>query len=135
MGLFGGGKKDVRPVDEGLAKLIGSDEQTIIEFWKQRLKLTAAVPDETARVGALTPQIRELVRVEDPKERERLTRARIIAFAQLPEGERQMLAAARRKAWDVDRGVLEQDQKLVDQILPSLDANVRAVYPQAAHKA
>ena len=134
MGLFGGGKKDTRPVDEGLAKLIGSDEPTLIEFWKQRLKLTAAVPDETARVGALTPQIRELVRVEDPKERERLTRARIIAFAQLPDGERQALAAARRRAFEVDRGVFEEDQRLVDKILPSLDANVRAMYPQAAHK-
>ncbi len=129
MGLFGGGKKDTRPVDEGLAKLIGSDEPTLIEFWKQRFKLTAAVPDEMARVGALTPQIRELTRVEDAKERERLTRARIIAFAQLPDSERQSIAAARRRAWDVDRGVLEQDQKLVDQIMPSLDANVRAAYP------
>ena len=135
MGLFGGGKKDTRPVDEGLAKLIGSDEPTLIEFWKQRFKLTASVPDETARVGALTPQIRELTRVEDRKERERLTRARIIAFAQLPENERQALAAARRRAFEVDRKVLEEDQRLVDQILPTLDANVRALYPQAAHRA
>lgn len=135
MGLFGGGKKDTRPVDEGLAKLIGSDEPTLIEFWKQRFKLTAAVPDEIARVGALTPQIRELTRVEDAKERERLTRARIIAFSQLPDGERQALAAARRRAFEVDRGVLEEDQRLVDKILPGLDANVRAMYPQAAPKA
>lgn len=129
MGLFGGGKKDTRPVDEGLAKLIGRDEPTLIEFWKQRFKLTASVPDEIARVGALTPQIRELTRVADAKERERLTRARIIAFAQLPDGERLAIAAARRKAWDVDRRVLEEDQKLVDQIMPTLDANVRAAYP------
>ncbi len=135
MGLFGGSKKDTRPVDEGLAKLIGSDEPTLIEFWKERFKLTAAVPDEMARVGALTPQIRELTRVDDAKERERLTRARIIAFAQLPDDERQALAAARRRAFEVDRGVLEEDQRLVDKILPSLDANVRAMYPQAAHKA
>ena len=129
MGLFGGGKKDTRPVDEGLAKLIGRDEPTLIEFWKQRFKLTASVPDEIARVGALTPQIRELTRVADAKERERLTRARIIAFAQLPDSERLAIAAARRKAWDVDRRVLEEDQKLVDQIMPTLDANVRAAYP------
>ena len=59
MGLFGG-KKDTRPVDEGLAQLRGVDEKTAIEFWKKRFELTAAVPSDIARVGALTPQIREL---------------------------------------------------------------------------
>ena len=128
MGIFGGGKKDTRPVDEGLAHLRGSDENTAVEFWKKRLKLTASVPDETARVGALTPQIRELTRVGEP-ERTRLTRARIIAFAQLGPEERQTIAAARRRAFDVDRAILENDQKLVDQILPTLDDKVRAAYP------
>ena len=66
MGLFGSTKKDTRPVDEGLAQLRGSDEGTAIQFWKKRLELTAAVPNEQARVGALTPQIRELTRVDDP---------------------------------------------------------------------
>ncbi|HUQ41107.1 MAG TPA: hypothetical protein VM052_01265 [Candidatus Limnocylindrales bacterium] len=130
MGLFGGGKKDTRPVDEGLAQLIGSDENTLIEFWKKRFKMTAAVPDEIARVGALTPQIRELTRVENAEERKRLTRARIIAFAQMSPGEQQMIAVARKKAWSVDPVVLEEDQKLVDQILPTVDANIRAAYPQ-----
>lgn len=133
MGIFGGGKKDTRPVDEGLAHLRGSDENTAVEFWKKRLKLTASVPDETARVGALTPQIRELTRVGEP-ERTRLTRARIIAFAQLTPEERQTLAAARRRAFDVDRAILEADQKLVDQILPTLDDKVRAAYPQPPPK-
>jgi hypothetical protein len=128
MGLFGN-KKDTRPVDEGLAQLRGSDENTAIQFWKKRFELTAAVPSEVARVGALTPQIRELTRVDDLEERKRLTRARIIAFAQLPPDQRQAMASARKKAFEVDPKILEDDQKLVDEILPTVDANVRAVYP------
>ena len=129
MGLFGSGKKDTRPVDEGLAQLRGSDENTAIQFWKKRFELTAAVPDETARVGALTPQVRELSRVDDMEERKRLIRARIIAFAQLPTDQRQKVAAARSRAFEVDRRMLEDDQKIVDEILPTVDANVRAAYP------
>ena len=128
MGLFGN-KKDTRHVDEGLAQLLGSDEKTAIEFWKKRFELTAAVPSEVARVGALTPQIRELTRVDDMEERKRLTRARIIAFAQLPADQRQAVASARQKAFEVDRRILEDDQKLVDEILPTVDANIRAAYP------
>ena len=129
MGLFGS-KKDTRPVDEGLAQLRGVDEKTAIEFWKKRFELTAAVPNEIARVGALTPQIRELTRMEDPEERKRLTRARIIAFAQLTDDKRQLISSARRQAFSVDPGVLNDDQKLVDEIMPTVDANVRAAYPQ-----
>src|SRR5256885_17240347 len=92
MGLFGG-KKDTRPVDEGLAQLRGVDEKTAIEFWKKRFELTAAVPNDIARVGALTPQIRELTRMEDAEERKRLTRARIIAFAQLTDDKRQLISS------------------------------------------
>ncbi len=129
MSIFGGGKKDTRPVDEGLAHLLGSDESTAVEFWKTRFKMTAAVPSEIARVGALTPQIRQLVRIDDLEERKRLTRARIIAFAQLSPDERQTIGAARRKAFEIDPGVLQEDQKLVDQLMPTLDEKVRAVYP------
>ena len=78
-GLFGS-KKDTRPIDVGLASLVGSDEPTAIEFWKKRFELTAAVPNEIARVGALTPQMRELSRIDNLEERKRLTRARLIAF-------------------------------------------------------
>jgi hypothetical protein len=129
MSIFGGGKKDTRHIDEGLAQLLGSDEPAAIEFWKKRLKLTAAVPSDVARVGALTPQIRELTRVDDIDERKRLTRARIIAFAQLAPEERKTLAAARMKAFEVDPAVLKADQELVDQLLPTLDENVRSAYP------
>lgn len=135
MALFGGTKKDTRPVDEGLAQLLGSDENTAIQFWKKRFELTAAVPSDVARVGALTPQIRELTRVSDMEERKRLTRARMIAFAQLPHDQRQALAAARRQAFEVDPKVLGEDQKLVDEILPTLDASVREAYPRPASTA
>ena len=130
MAILGfGKKKDTRPVDVGLASLVGKSENELIEWWKQRLELIAQVPSEVARVGALTPQLRELSRIESNDERRRLTKARLIAFAQLPQDKRTMIADARKKAWEVDRGVLEADQKLVEELLPQLDANVRSAYP------
>ncbi len=124
-------RKDDRPVDVGLAALLGKDEPSLIEWWKQRMGLIAAIPQDTARVGALTPQLRELTRVSDMAERRKLTRARMVAFAQLPEDQKNVLRAARQRAWEVDRGVLETDQKLVDELLPSMDESVRAAYPKA----
>jgi hypothetical protein len=129
-GLFGS-KKDTRPIDVGLASLVGSDENTAIEFWKKRLEMTAAVPNEIARVGALAPQMRELTRIANLEERKRLTRARIIALTKIAPEQRQLIAAAHRKAFDVDREMMEADQKLVDELLPGLDASVRSAYPQA----
>ena len=104
-------KKDDRPIDVGLAALGGKDEAAAIEFWKKRFELVAAIPSDIARVGALTPQLRELTRLGDA-ERERLTRARIIEFAQLPSDVRQKIAASREAAWKVDPDVL-QDRKSV----------------------
>jgi len=127
-GLFGS-RKDTRPVDIGLASLHGSDEGTAVQFWKKRLELTAAVPNDIARVGALTPQIRELTRIDNIDERKRLIRARLIAFAQLPADQRQLLTAARRKAFEIDRGIMEADDKLVEELLPTLDASVRSAQP------
>ncbi|HVR88091.1 MAG TPA: hypothetical protein VHG53_00925 [Candidatus Limnocylindria bacterium] len=121
-------KKDDRPIDTGLAGLTGKDEAAAIEFWTERLKLTASIPSDVARVGALTPQLRELTRLGDA-ERERLTKARLIAFARLPADQRERLAAARTAAWQVDRAVLERDEALVKKLLPGLDASVRSVYP------
>jgi hypothetical protein len=129
-GLFGS-KKDTRPIDVGLASLVGSDEATAVEFWKKRFEMTAAVPNDIARVGALTPQMRELTRIDNLEERKRLTRARLIAFTKLAPEQRQLITAARRKAFEVDPTVMEADQKLVDELLPTLDATVRSAYPQA----
>jgi hypothetical protein len=122
-------KKDDRPIDVGLAALIGKDEESAIEFWKKRFGLIAAIPSEVARVGALTPQLRELTRIGNEAERERLTRARMVAFAQLPVDVRQRITDARTAAWDVDRDVLQKDQTLVEKLLPTLDPSIRSAYP------
>ena len=122
-------KKDDRPIDVGLAALTGNDEAAAIAFWKKRFELIAAIPSDIARVGAMTPQLRELTRMQNEAERERLTRARIIAFAQLSSDVQQKIMASRKAAWDVDRSVLEKDQALVDKILPTVDASVRSAYP------
>lgn len=121
-------KKDDRPIDVGLAALGGVDEATAIEFWTKRFGLIAAIPSDIARVGALVPQLRELTRLPDG-ERERLTKARVVAFAALAPDVRQRVGETRRAAWKVDRDVLEKDQTMVEKILPGLDANVRSAYP------
>jgi len=113
-------KKDDRPVDAGLAALRGKSEQEAIDFWKQRFGLIAAIPVDTARVGALTPQLRELVRIEDREERKRLTAARMKAMVQLPRDLQDRILETRRAAYNVDRGVLEEDQKLVDELVPTI---------------
>ena len=122
-------KKDDRPIDVGLAALSGNDEAAAIAFWKKRFELIAAIPNEIARVGALTPQLRELTRMGSEPERERLTRARIVAFAQLSTDTKQKIMDARKAAWNIDKAVLEKDQALVDKILPTVDASVRSAYP------
>ncbi|HEX4743863.1 MAG TPA: hypothetical protein VFW12_04250, partial [Candidatus Limnocylindria bacterium] len=73
-------KTDDRPVDVGLAALKGKDEPTLVEWWKTRFGMIAGIPQDIARVGALTPQLRELTRIADEAERRKLTRARMIAF-------------------------------------------------------
>jgi hypothetical protein len=122
-------KKDDRPIDVGLAALIGSDEASAVAFWKKRFELIAAIPSDIARVGAMTPQLRELTRISNEAERERLTRARMVAFSQLPMDVRQRISEARKAAWNIDKDVLQKDQSLVEKILPSLDASVRSAYP------
>ena len=124
-------KKDDRPIDVGLAALSGNDEAAAIAFWKKRFELIAAIPNEIARVGALTPQLRELTRIDNDTERERLTRARLIAFGQLPADVRQRITEARTAAWNVDKTVLEKDQALVEKLLPTLDPSVRSAYPSS----
>ena len=113
-------KKDDRPIDAGLAALLGKSEQELIDFWKTRFGLIAAIPMDTARVGALTPQLRELVRIENREERKRLTTARMKAFTQLPGDQQERITKTRQAAYNIDRGVLEEDQKMVDEILPTL---------------
>ncbi len=113
-------KKDDRPVDAGLAALRGKSEQEAIEFWKHRFGMIAAIPVDTARVGALTPQLRELVRIDDREERKRLTAARMKAMLTLPPDVQDRILKTRQAAYNVDRGVLEEDQKLVDELVPTI---------------
>ena len=113
-------KKDERPVDAGLAALVGKSEPELIDFWKQRFGLISAIPMDTARVGALTPQLRELVRIENREERKRLTAARMKAFVQLPGDVQERIMKTREAAYNVDRGVLEDDQRMVDELLPTI---------------
>ena len=122
-------KTDDRPVDVGLAALKGKDEPTLVEWWKTRFGMIAGIPQDIARVGALTPQIRELTRIPDEAERRKLTRARMIAFAQIPHEQQRLVMEARKKAFTVDPEVLQKDQKMVDELMPTLDASVRAAYP------
>jgi hypothetical protein len=123
-------KKDERPVDAGLAALVGKSEPELIDFWKQRFGLISAIPMDTARVGALTPQLRELVRIQNREERKRLTTARMKAFTQLPADQQERISKTRKAAYDIDRAVLEEDQKMVDEILPTLSEAKN--YPTAA---
>jgi len=123
-------KKDERPVDAGLAALIGKTEPELIDFWKQRFGLISAIPLDSARVGALTPQLRELVRIENREERKRLTAARMKAFVQLPRDQQERITKTREAAYSIDRGVLEEDQKMVDELLPTIPEARN--YPTAA---
>jgi hypothetical protein len=123
-------KKDDRPIDAGLAALVGKSEQELIDFWKQRFGLIAAIPVDTARVGALTPQLRELVRIENREERKRLTAARMKAFVQLSGDQQQRITKTREAAYNVDRGLLEEDQRMVDELLPTIPE--AKTYPTAA---
>jgi hypothetical protein len=113
-------KKDERPIDAGLAALLGKPEQELIDFWKRRFGMIASIPVDTARVGALTPQLRELVRIDNREERKRLTAARMKAFVQLPGDQQERISKTRKAAFDVDRGVLEEDQRMVDELLPTI---------------
>lgn len=122
-------KTDDRPIDVGLAALKGKSEPELIEWWKTRFGMIAAIPQDIARVGALTPQLRELTRIADD-ERRRLTRARMIAFSQLPAEQQRLLMESRTKAFEVDRGVLEKDQQMVDELAPTLGADVQRAYKQ-----
>lgn len=123
-------KTDDRPIDVGLAALKGKDEPALIEWWKTRFGMIAAIPQDIARVGALVPQLRELTRVTDDGERRKLTRARMVAFSQLPADQQRLVMEARKKAFEVDRGVLEKDQKMVDELAPTLGADVQGAYKQ-----
>lgn len=121
-------KEEDRPVDAGLAAQKGKDDAALVEWWKQRFEAIAAIPQEIARLGAYTPTIRQLTRLDDD-ERRKNTRAMIAAFARLSKELQDLLGDVRRKSFGVDSAVLTEDQRLVDQILPSVDERDRTAFP------
>lgn len=107
--------RDYRPVDSGVAELAGKSDAELVEFWKRRFEMLAAIPVESARVGALTPQIREVTRLSDG-ERRRVTTARLQAFAQLTGDQQGRIRAARRGAFTVDPEMMEGDERLIAEL-------------------
>lgn len=115
-------KTDDRPLDVGLAALRGNDEASVIEWWKQRLALIAAIPVETARAGAMVPQIRELSRLP-AAERRRLTKAQMQAFVQLPRDQQELILVARKTGRSIDPELLASD----DAVLKALSGEVTGI--------
>jgi len=115
-------KTDDRPLDVGLAALRGNDEASVIEWWKQRLALIAAIPVETARAGAMVPQIRELSRLP-AAERRRLTKAQMQAFVQLPRDQQELIFVARKTGRSIDPELLASD----DAVLKALSGEVAGI--------
>ncbi len=108
-------KKDDRPLDVGLASLHGKDEATAVEWWKQRLTLIAAIPNEAARAGAVLPQFRELSYFP-ADERRRLTKARMQAFLALPTDQQERILQARRHAAGFDPALFQSDTDVTDSV-------------------
>src|SRR5204862_7386238 len=111
-------------------ELVSKCEQVLIYCRKNSFGQIAAHPEDTARVGTMTPQLRELVRIQNREERKRLTAARMKAFVQLPADQRERITKTREAAYNVDRGVLEEDQRMVDELLPTIPEARN--YPTAA---
>jgi hypothetical protein len=108
-------KKDPRPLDAGLASLHGKDDATVVDWWKQRLTLIAAIPSEAARAGAVLPQFRELSFFPSD-ERRRLTKARMQAFLALPFDQQEQILAARRQAAVLDPDLFRSDTEVTDSV-------------------
>lgn len=105
-------KMEDRPVDAGLAGVRSKSEPEILDWMKQRLTMTAAVPTDVARAGAMLPMLRELSRFT-PDERRRLTKIRLQAFQQLPRDQQEKLMTASKLGNASDPDLLESDLAVV----------------------
>lgn len=105
-------KMEDRPVDSGVAGVKGKSDPEILEWMKQRLTLTASVPTDVARTGAMLPMLREMSRLT-PDERKRLTKIRLQAFQQLPRDQQEKLVTARRLGNASDPDLLESDTAVI----------------------
>ncbi len=108
-------KVDERPVDAGLAGLKGKSDPEVLDWWKQRFELIAAIPTDVARAGALLPQMRELSHLAEP-ERRRLTRERMKAFMSLGSEQHQRILAARKLADEADPDLAASDKAVADAL-------------------
>ena len=112
-------KLEARPVDSGLIALRGTDDAAAIDWWKKRFALLAGIPTDIARAGALVPQFRQLAELPEA-DRKRLTRARMQAFLQTPEDQKQAIMSARKLASAIDPHLLSNDDAVVQQLIPEV---------------
>ena len=105
-------KMEDRPVDSGVAGVKAKSDPEVLEWMKQRLTLTAAVPTDVARTGAMLPMLREMARLT-PDERRRLTKIRLQAFQQLPRDQQDKLVTARKLGNASDPDLLESDTAVI----------------------
>ena len=112
-------KLEARPVDSGLIALRGTDDAAAIDWWKKRFALLAGIPTDIARAGALVPQFRQLAELPEA-DRKRFTRARMQAFLQTPEDQKQAIMSARKLASAIDPQLLSNDDAVVQQLIPEV---------------
>jgi hypothetical protein len=112
-------KLEQRPVDSGVNAAKGKDDAALVEWWKDRFAKIANIPTETARAGALLPQMRELSRTPEA-ERRRLVRARIQALTSLPSDQRERILSARQLTYGMDRALVQGDDAFAGQVAQEL---------------
>lgn len=128
--------KDQRPLDEKLRELVRKPEADAIAWWKNRFEQIAAIPRPSARAGALIPELRELATL--PKDqRLALTRARVLAFFQLAQEQKDAVFEARHLTAQQVPEIEAQDGAFVrDEVMPTLPSEIaermRAAMSQAA---
>lgn len=105
-------KMEDRPVDAGIAGVKGKNDPELLEWMKQRLTLTASVPTDVARAGAMLPMLREISRLA-AEDRKRLTKIRLQAFQQLPRDQQDKLMTARKLGNASDPELLESDTAVI----------------------
>ena len=108
-------KVEDRPVDAGLTSVKGKSDAEVLEWWKQRFALLAAIPTDVARAGALLPQMRELSQLPE-HERRRLTRERMKAFMSLGSEQHQRILAARKLTYAADEALVKSDDAIADSL-------------------
>lgn len=108
-------KLEERPVDAGIVAAKAKDDAALVEWWKDRLTKIANIPTETARAGALLPQMRELSRTGEA-DRRRLVRARIQALMTLPGDQRERILSARKLSYGVDQALVQADDTLAAEV-------------------